>query len=128
MKPIHEWDATDIPEKTLRHLFSFCLLANPKTLAEAEAKTRTSKKTISAKCRELEKYFGCSVAVFSRDEISITPYGAGLAEAVYPSVMQIKGLIEAVANDAVTNSQDIKSVQEAVGSGAAPNKKRFILW
>lgn len=128
MKPISEWDTTDIPERTMRQLFSFCLFAKSKTVEEAEAKTRTSRKTISSKCRELEKYFGQSVAAFSKAEISITPFGAGLAEAVYPTVMQMKVLIEGATNDFLADSQEMKDVQKLVGGETKPVKKRFSLW
>ena len=127
ISPIDKWDTSDIPEKTLRQAFHFCLFATSKTLEEAEAKTRTSRKTIASKCRELAKFYGQPVAVFSKTSVSITPFGAGLAEAVYPSVVQFKDLFEEVLND-IPHSPEIKELQALTGAEAPPRKKRFSLW
>jgi hypothetical protein len=129
MPSIEQWDTGDIPEKTMRQVMHFCLLAGSGILeeAEAEAKTRTSKKTLALKCRELAKYYGQSVAEFDKDAIRITPFGAGLADAVSPAVQQFKDVFEGVLNS-LPDSRELKEVQALVGAEAPPVKKRFSLW
>ena len=127
MPPMEDWNAASIPEKTLRQAFHFCLLATSKTLEEAEARTRTSRKTIASKCRELAKFYNQPVAVFSKTAVTITPFGAGLADAVYPSVKQFKELFEGVLND-IPRSDEVKSLQSLTGAATVAPKKRFSLW